>query len=67
MPIFEYRCSNCDTTFERIIFGKAKNIHCPNCEGKEIEQLLSTFAVSGTSAGNSQSKATEACGSGRFT
>ncbi len=66
MPIFEYRCSNCDTQFEKIILGNANKVHCPTCEGQEVEQLLSTFAVSGTSASNGQNKATEACGSGRF-
>ncbi len=67
MPIFEYRCRKCDTQFERIALGKSNDVHCPNCKGKQVEQLFSTFAVSGASTGNGQGQAMAACGPGRFT
>ena len=67
MPIFEYRCLKCDTQFERIVLGNSSDVHCPNCKDEQVEQLFSTFAVSGTSASNGQGQAMAACGPGRFT
>lgn len=45
MPIFEYICKDCGKHFEAVIFG-ANKAECPACSGKELEQQLSTFAVS---------------------
>lgn len=47
MPIFEYRCRECDTTFERILFGDTDVGGCPGCDSRDLERLLSSFAVSG--------------------
>jgi putative FmdB family regulatory protein len=52
MPIFEYRCRKCETQFERIVLGDSNDVHCPNCKDEQVEQLFSTFAVSGTSTSN---------------
>lgn len=67
MPIFEYRCSKCETKFEKIVFGNSNDVHCPNCKDEQVEKLFSTFAVSGTSNGKIQSQTVAACGPGRFT
>ncbi|HCS18807.1 MAG TPA: zinc ribbon domain-containing protein [Erythrobacter sp.] len=67
MPIFEYRCRKCETRFERIVFRNSNDVHCPNCQDEQVERLLSTFAISGTSNGNGRSQAMAACGPGRFT
>ena len=45
MPIFEYRCSDCQVEFEKIVLRKGENPACPQCESLEVEQLLSSFAV----------------------
>lgn len=43
MPIYEYRCSKCNTKFE--IFLKSINEEvkpiCPNCNSEEVSKLLS--------------------------
>ena len=46
MQIYEYRCSDCDTKFEKLVsFSRAnKQPACPNCCGEETHKLLSTFA-----------------------
>lgn len=46
MPIYEYRCSDCDTKFEKLVsFSRAnEQPACPNCSGCKTHKLLSTFA-----------------------
>jgi putative FmdB family regulatory protein len=53
MPIFEYRCKECDKEFETLVFGRERP-RCPACESGKLEKLLSTFAaVSGTTRASS--------------
>jgi putative FmdB family regulatory protein len=49
MPIYEYRCLDCDTNFEQIVLGSDADAECPNCDGNQFEQLFSSFAVGGGS------------------
>lgn len=48
MPIFEYRCENCNTKFE--VLHKSINhldeVICPNCNSTKSKKLLSTFSAS---------------------
>lgn len=57
MPIFEYRCRDCGTKFEKIVSSSAVEIACKNCESKQVDQLLSVFAVAGTSRSDSSFEA----------
>ncbi|HUV14264.1 MAG TPA: zinc ribbon domain-containing protein [Acidobacteriota bacterium] len=50
MPIFEYRCKECATEFEKIIFRSSESIECPNCGSAQSEKLLSSFAVQAESS-----------------
>ena len=48
MPIFEFRCKKCNTTFEELLRSSdSSNVTCPNCGGSEIKRLISTFACTG--------------------
>jgi putative FmdB family regulatory protein len=49
MPIFEYKCRDCGTTFEKIVFSSSDRIACKSCESERVDKLLSTFAVSSVS------------------
>jgi putative FmdB family regulatory protein len=49
MPIFEYRCSNCDHRFETLVRG-TETPTCPSCDGAELVRQLSTFAVAAPSS-----------------
>ncbi|HEV2494880.1 MAG TPA: zinc ribbon domain-containing protein [Terriglobia bacterium] len=50
MPIFEYRCRECGTTFEQIVRSNGDNpVTCRKCESSRVDKLLSTFAVAGAS------------------
>ncbi|MFQ5854616.1 MAG: zinc ribbon domain-containing protein [Anaerolineae bacterium] len=48
MPIYEYHCPDCDTTFEqRRMFSQADDpLSCPQCESPNTERLLSRFMIS---------------------
>ena len=45
MPIFDYKCRGCGHEFELIVL-RTTVVACPACEGRELEQLVSGFAVS---------------------
>jgi len=43
MPMYEYACGKCETTFEALVFdGEA--VECPECQNTELERLLSVPA-----------------------
>ena len=52
MPIFEYRCENCGSKFEKIVWSSSKEeITCPNCGSVNTKRQFSTFATGGGSNG----------------
>ena len=51
MPIYEYRCKDCDEVFEAIQkFSEAPLAQCPRCSGTSIERLISrsSFVLKGS-------------------
>ena len=60
MPIFEYHCEECGTTFERLTLRPhgAAQIACPQCGSTSTAKIFSTFSTTagnGTSPGSSGS------------
>lgn len=47
MPIFEYRCTDCGTGFEKLVRRETEVVSCPSCAGAHLEQQYSTFAAKG--------------------
>ncbi len=48
MPIFEYACQDCGTSFEKLVRNSDTNgVECPSCGKAKVEKLLSTFAAHG--------------------
>jgi putative FmdB family regulatory protein len=41
MPIYEYRCEDCQARFERLVKLNAPIPPCPTCEGTEVTRLVS--------------------------
>jgi predicted nucleic acid-binding Zn ribbon protein len=48
----------------RPMSGDDRDVQCPECESKEVERLLSTFATSGQGSGSDSGSRGSGCGSG---
>jgi putative FmdB family regulatory protein len=65
MPIYEYRCQDCGTKFEKLIrrSDDVAGLECPSCHQRRLEQELSTFAAHAN--GSPKSVPAPVCPSGR--
>jgi putative FmdB family regulatory protein len=45
MPIFEYRCDDCDTKFEKLVRRADEKVLCPQCGESHLTTQFSTFAA----------------------
>ncbi|HXZ19572.1 MAG TPA: FmdB family zinc ribbon protein [Candidatus Acidoferrales bacterium] len=66
MPIYEYICQDCETSYERLVRSKAEHIECPRCGSGRKQLKFSTFSspngsASGGSESSSSSGATDSC------
>lgn len=70
MPIYEYKCSDCENCFEKLVFGK-EDVVCPKCGG-QVERLMSCcsfksgagdFKTSGTGKSGCTSCSATSCAS----
>ena len=51
MPIFEYRCEECGSTFEKLVRrSDAAAVACPSCGQTHLKQQFSTFAAPANSS-----------------
>lgn len=66
MPIYEYRCRECENRFEILqrLGQGAEGLECPRCGAQHLEKQFSTFA---SNTGESARSATPGCGPGGFT
>ena len=49
MPLYEYRCRQCGNAFEYLVLHSSPQAQCPSCSGQDLEQLISSCAVSSDS------------------
>lgn len=49
MPLYEYRCVDCQQESELLIRGEEKPV-CPKCQSERLEKLLSAPVAHGTSS-----------------
>ncbi|MEP6963182.1 MAG: zinc ribbon domain-containing protein [Acidobacteriota bacterium] len=45
MPIYDYKCLDCNETFEALILKNSPQTVCPGCQSTKLEQLISMFKV----------------------
>jgi putative FmdB family regulatory protein len=60
MPIYEFKCEDCDNEFEDLVFSSSPNdVCCPKCEGVNVKRLMSVSSFK--SSGNFSSSAGPSC------
>jgi len=67
MPIFEYKCDDCGTTFEKLVRrAGGEEVLCPSCGETHLTQQFSTFAAHANGAPHAKSGSFEmpSCPSG---
>jgi len=63
MPIYEYLCDDCGTSFEKLVRQpEAAHIDCPSCGHDHVTTQYSTFAARAN--GMSKEAALPSCASG---
>jgi putative FmdB family regulatory protein len=45
MPLYEYKCTDCSTNFETLVFSSDEAVECPQCESVEVEKQMSVPAA----------------------
>ncbi len=52
MPLYEFRCDDCEEEFEKLVRSASaiNEVNCPNCSSQRVTKRMSAFAsqVSGT-------------------
>jgi putative FmdB family regulatory protein len=61
MPIYEFRCNDCERIFETFVRAAGDGVACPRCGGAHLSRELSVFAAR-TAASNGRALAAEASG-----
>ena len=61
MPLYDYECRGCGHRFEALVRPSSPAV-CPSCQGQDLEQLLSLFAVSSDGTRQLNLKAATATG-----
>jgi putative FmdB family regulatory protein len=68
MPIYEFRCNECNECFEFLVMKSDETVEmkCPHCSSEEFERVMSTSCHSiGSSGGESGPSVTNrTCSSG---
>jgi putative FmdB family regulatory protein len=64
MPIFEYACKDCGTSFEKLIRHNTA-VECPSCgHADHLEQQYSTFAARADNASSQPAQQQPSCPGG---
>jgi putative FmdB family regulatory protein len=47
MPIYEYRCADCNARFQKLVqgFRDPPGLLCPRCQSTQVARLVSRFAT----------------------
>ncbi|MBW1713977.1 MAG: zinc ribbon domain-containing protein [Deltaproteobacteria bacterium] len=65
MPIYEYRCQNCNHKFEELVLSGSKEVKCPKCGQDKVRRQMSAFSCCAP-AGGAGFSTSGSCGSGGF-
>ena len=45
MPIYEYRCKECEREFEKYVPSAGSQVACPACASEQVVRKLSVFGL----------------------
>jgi putative FmdB family regulatory protein len=45
VPIYEYRCAECEEQFEELVQATAAAPRCPRCDSGQVVRFFSPFAT----------------------
>lgn len=67
MPIYEYSCRRCHSSFEELVLSSAEAVACPECSSPDVARELSVFSLpagrsEGVSAGGGCGCTPKNCG-----
>lgn len=65
MPIYDYRCKDCNKTFELLVRSFSIPV-CPACGSRQLEKLLSRQAAPGQTTGIVSRARSQAAREGHF-
>jgi len=65
MPIYDYRCSDCNKTFDLLVRSSTVPA-CPECGSQKLEKLVSTLAPHGKTADILKRARSQAAKEGHF-
>lgn len=64
MPIYEFRCNKCDKKIE-ILLMPGEKPQCPDCGGRDLVRLFSSFASPGLDGPSKASASCSTCPPGK--
>lgn len=65
MPLFEYVCVRCGSTFEQLVRSSGpQEITCPKCKSTRVQKQMSSFATRGTGSSRGAGAPAAACAPG---
>ena len=61
MPIYEYRCEDCGSSFDKLVrsMSSAAEVECPECRSKRCKKSISLFGLA--SVGSSSDASASSC------
>jgi len=63
MPIYEYRCEECNESFDKFVRSISAEIEvrCPKCDSEQVRKSFSLFASKGSRATGAAGLAAAGC------
>ena len=57
MPLYEFKCNRCESTFEQLILSSDEedNVICPSCGERDTSRLMSSFSCGSSGMGKALS------------